>query len=96
MNKQVCLNAAFLLTRIEVNSQDEAKSAVINVPGTEFSKIDDQNCSVFRVDAPDAPKVRVLKEAGINNTYYQSEGTAHEWQTWRRCLYQVAPLLFNE
>jgi enterochelin esterase-like enzyme len=37
-----------------------------------------------------------LKEAGIHNTYYESEGTAHEWYTWRRCLYQFAPLLFNK
>jgi enterochelin esterase-like enzyme len=36
-----------------------------------------------------------LTAAGIKNTYYVSEGTAHEWHTWRRCLYQFAPLLFN-
>ena len=36
-----------------------------------------------------------LTRAGIKNTYYVSEGTAHEWLTWRRCLYQFAPLLFN-
>jgi enterochelin esterase-like enzyme len=36
-----------------------------------------------------------LKRAGIKNTYYESEGTAHEWLTWRRCLYQFAPLLFQ-
>jgi enterochelin esterase-like enzyme len=37
-----------------------------------------------------------LKKAGINNTYYESQGTAHEWLTWRRCLYQFAPLLFKK
>lgn len=37
-----------------------------------------------------------LTEAGIKNTYYESENTAHEWLTWRRCLYQFAPLLFQE
>jgi enterochelin esterase-like enzyme len=36
-----------------------------------------------------------LKEAGINSHYYISPETAHEWQTWRRSLYQFAPLLFN-
>jgi enterochelin esterase family protein len=35
-----------------------------------------------------------LKKAGIHNVYYESPGTAHEWLTWRRCLYQFAPLLF--
>lgn len=37
-----------------------------------------------------------LKTAGINNTYYESEGTAHEWLTWRRCFYQFAPMLFRQ
>jgi enterochelin esterase-like enzyme len=37
-----------------------------------------------------------LNNAGIKNTYYESQGTAHEWLTWRRCLYQFASLLFNE
>jgi enterochelin esterase-like enzyme len=34
--------------------------------------------------------------AGINNTYFESKGTAHEWLTWRRCLYEFAPLLFKK
>jgi len=38
----------------------------------------------------------ILKKAGINNVViYQSPGTAHEWLTWRRSLYQFAPLLFK-
>lgn len=34
-------------------------------------------------------------KAGIKNTYYVSENTAHEWQTWRRCLYQFTQMLFK-
>lgn len=34
-------------------------------------------------------------KAGIKNTYYVSENTAHEWQTWRRCLYLFTPMLFK-
>ncbi len=37
-----------------------------------------------------------FKDAGINTIYYESKGTAHEWLTWRRCLYEFAPLLFNQ
>jgi enterochelin esterase family protein len=37
-----------------------------------------------------------LKEAGINSHYYVSPLTAHEWQSWRRSLYQFAPLLFQD
>ena len=36
-----------------------------------------------------------LKEAGMNTHFYVSPQTAHEWQSWRRSLYQFAPLLFQ-
>jgi enterochelin esterase-like enzyme len=36
-----------------------------------------------------------LKEAGINSVSYISENTAHEFQTWRRSLKELAPLLFT-
>ena len=42
------------------------------------------------------PKVEAdLKAAGFNVATYISPGTAHEFQTWRRSLYQMAPLLFK-
>jgi enterochelin esterase family protein len=37
-----------------------------------------------------------LKQEGINSYYYESPETAHEWQSWRRSLYQFAPLLFKD
>ena len=36
-----------------------------------------------------------LKQIGVNAVGYISEGTAHEWHTWRRSLYQFAQLLFK-
>ena len=36
-----------------------------------------------------------LKELGMNTHFYVSPKTAHEWQSWRRSLYQFAQLLFN-
>jgi len=37
-----------------------------------------------------------LKNKGLQNiVYYESEGTAHEWLTWRRSLREFAPLLFK-
>lgn len=39
---------------------------------------------------------KILKKKGIKNTFYQSPKTAHEWLTWRRCLYNYAQLLFKE
>jgi predicted alpha/beta superfamily hydrolase len=35
-----------------------------------------------------------LKDAGINAVSYISENTRHEFQTWRRSLQELAPLLF--
>ena len=35
-----------------------------------------------------------LKAAGFNAVSYVSEGTAHEFLTWRRSLRELAPLLF--
>ena len=32
---------------------------------------------------------------GIKYVYYESQGTAHEWLTWRRSLYQFAGLIFK-
>jgi len=40
--------------------------------------------------------VVALKEAGINAVSYISENTRHEFQTWRRSLHELAPLLFKE
>ena len=44
------------------------------------------------------PKVvtEELKASGMNAHYYVSPETAHEWQTWRRSLYQFAQLLFKK
>ena len=37
-----------------------------------------------------------LSEAGIQHVYWESPGTDHEWQTWRRNLKGFAPLLFRK
>ena len=38
---------------------------------------------------------QTLKERGIDNIYYSSPRTAHEWLTWRRSLYLYAQELFK-
>jgi enterochelin esterase-like enzyme len=47
-----------------------------------------------------AERNAVIKEGfekvGIKGIFYESEGTAHEWHTWRRCLYEFAQLLFKK
>jgi len=45
---------------------------------------------------PRTKEVRAqLEKAGIPSGYFESKGTAHEFQTWRRCLWEFAPLLFR-
>ena len=48
-------------------------------------------------ERPDAIKssTTALKEAGFIAVSYISENTAHEFQTWRRSLHEMAPLLFK-
>lgn len=36
-----------------------------------------------------------LKAQGINTQWYLSQGTAHEWLTWRRCLNEFVKLVFK-
>jgi enterochelin esterase-like enzyme len=36
-----------------------------------------------------------LDAAGIKHVFYESAGTSHEWQTWRRSLNDFAPRLFR-
>ena len=36
-----------------------------------------------------------LTDAGIEHVYYESPGTDHEWQTWRRDLHDFVPRLFR-
>src|SRR5690606_33339629 len=36
-----------------------------------------------------------LEAAGIKHIYVESQGTDHEWQTWRRALHDFAPRLFR-
>jgi enterochelin esterase-like enzyme len=48
-------------------------------------------------ERPDGVKTAAaeLKSAGINALSFVSENTAHEFLTWRRSLYEFAPMLFN-
>jgi len=53
------------------------------------------SCGSF--ENPDIVKKSVasLKEAGFNAVSFVSENTRHEFQTWRRSLLELAPLLFK-
>jgi S-formylglutathione hydrolase FrmB len=37
-----------------------------------------------------------ISKDGINAHFYVSPNTVHEWQSWRRSLYEFAPQLFKD
>ncbi len=39
---------------------------------------------------------QALTAAGVKSEFYESPGTAHEWQTWRRSLRDFVPRLFRD
>ncbi|WP_294335066.1 alpha/beta hydrolase-fold protein [uncultured Sphingomonas sp.] len=55
-----------------------------------------------RAGPPGGPRVDpranadALKAAGLNSVFYVSPNTGHEFQTWRRSLREMAPLLFRD
>lgn len=43
-----------------------------------------------------AANAAALKRAGLNSVFYVSPNTGHEFQSWRRSLREMAPLLFRD
>ena len=37
-----------------------------------------------------------LEKAGVKHVYFEAQGTAHEFETWRKSLHGYAPLLFQQ
>ena len=54
------------------------------------------SCGSF--ENPDGVKkaATALKEAGFNAVSFVSDNTRHEFQTWRRSLLELAPMLFKD
>lgn len=40
--------------------------------------------------------VAAMNRAGVKAIWFESPGTSHEWQTWRRSLHDFAPRLFKK
>jgi enterochelin esterase-like enzyme len=53
------------------------------------------SCGSFERPEGVVNSAKALKEAGFNAVSFVSENTRHEFQTWRRSLYELAPLLFK-
>ena len=66
----------------------------------EFNK----KCLVFYLHAGTAETAQhkgalafhgALQKAGVNSVFEETQGTAHDWQTWRWAFYRFAPRLFQ-
>ena len=88
------------LNKPEVFSHYALLSGGIYAPAdiTDKSKVKLIFLSCGSKERPDGVKnsATALKEAGFNAVSYVSEGTAHEFLTWRRSLYELAQLLFKD
>jgi enterochelin esterase-like enzyme len=40
--------------------------------------------------------VEAMNKAGIPAVWFEAPGTSHEWQTWRKCLLDFTPRLFQK
>lgn len=82
---------------INTNQLDQAYNGVFKDPAAFNEKVHVFFMGIGSEERPERTRnlSESLKNAGINNIYYESPGTAHEFLTWRRCLKEFAPLLFK-
>jgi len=83
-----------------IRSDEEMKTAFNGIFNDPLSFNEKVNVLFLGVGSEENSNTRnfsdLLTRAGVKNTCYMSQGTAHEWLTWRRCLHEFAPLLFRE
>lgn len=82
---------------IDLNNIDKAYGGVFANPAEFNDKVHAFFIGIGSEEHPERAKSLSdgLKAAGIENVYYESPGTAHEFLTWRRCLREFAPMLFQ-
>lgn len=83
--------------RIDTNQLDTAYNGAFKDPKAFNEKVRVFFLGIGSEEHPERTKslCESLTKAGINNIYYESPGTAHEFLTWRRCLKEFAPLIFK-
>lgn len=83
--------------RIDTNQLDTAYNGAFKDPKAFNEKVRVFFLGIGSEEHPERTKSlsEGLTKAGINNIYYESPGTAHEFLTWRRCLKEFVPLIFK-
>lgn len=82
---------------IDLNNLDTVYGGVFSNPADFNNKVHAFFIGIGSEEHPERAKNLSdgLKAAGIENVYYESPGTAHEFLTWRRCLKEFVPMLFQ-
>jgi enterochelin esterase family protein len=82
-----------------VDQIDTMYDGIFNNPQQFNQQIKLMFLSIGSGERPERVKAfaEALQANGLKNVvYYESEGSAHEWLTWRRSLREFAPLLFQD
>ena len=82
-----------------VDQIDTMYDGIFNNPQQFNQQIKLMFLSIGSGERPERVKAfaEALQAKGLKNVvYYESEGSAHEWLTWRRSLREFAPLLFQD
>jgi enterochelin esterase-like enzyme len=73
--------------------KEKVKLVFVSYGGRE---IENMKKGGFRFGGDPKENTDKISDEGINAHFYVSPNTAHEWQSWRRSLYQFAQLVFNK
>jgi enterochelin esterase-like enzyme len=73
--------------------EEKVKLVFVSYGGREMDRMKDRPAGAFGGN-PQVATEDIAKE-GINANFYVSPKTAHEWQSWRRSLYEFAQLVFQ-
>jgi enterochelin esterase-like enzyme len=74
--------------------KEKIKLVFVSFGSREIENIRNNNRGPFGGDPQE--NTRAIQKEEINAHFYVSPNTAHEWQSWRRSLYQFAQLLFKD
>jgi enterochelin esterase-like enzyme len=73
--------------------KEKIKLVFVSFGSREIENIRNNNRGPFGGDPKE--NTEAVQKEGINAHFYVSPNTAHEWQSWRRSLYEFAQLLFQ-
>jgi len=80
----------------------EARAAAIAEAEAELASLDmaeeapEKAAESSLSDEDEAAHLAELAEVGVESVFVEFPGTSHEWQTWRKSLYDFAARLFRD